>query len=114
MSRFEHHLVEAQQIETEIVRKGIILQIDWEDVSVVRSLAKAAFECTHELTHHNDTGSATLARIELFGLAQLMLTVMRESAEEDIYTHGGAVWKAFGRALWEEHVARNRNGQLSD
>jgi excinuclease ABC subunit A len=49
------------------------------------------------------------ARLELFGLAQLMLTVMRESADENIDTHGGPAWKAFARALWSEHDRRKAN-----
>jgi hypothetical protein len=35
-----------------------------------------------------------------------MLTVMKESADQNLLTHGGAAWKAFARALWAEHEFR--------
>jgi hypothetical protein len=38
-----------------------------------------------------------------------MLTVMKESANADLLTHGGAAWKAFARALWAEHDRREGN-----
>jgi hypothetical protein len=31
---------------------------------------------------------------------------MKESADEDVDTHGGPAWKAFARALWAEHDRR--------
>ena len=42
----------------------------------------------------------------LFGLANLMLRTMEESAGVGIESHGGPVWKAFGRALWAEAAVR--------
>ncbi len=100
---FENYAEEAQRIETEIVRHGIALGIDWNNEAEVRALAREA------LAYHPDGGKvshgdtpAWRAKQELFGLAQLMLTVMTESAEADIETHGGPAWKAFGRALWKE------------
>ncbi|GAB1394576.1 hypothetical protein MASR1M60_27400 [Rhodocyclaceae bacterium] len=104
MSGFENFSREAAEIEREIVRKGIALGIDWQDAAAVRTLAHAAF--AHKETATVAPGDATgLAQQELFGLIHLMLQVMTESAENDIRTHGGPVWKALARALWAERQA---------
>ena len=100
MPEFENYAREADELEHEIARLGIALGIDWEDTVAVRLLAREA------LAFHGVTGTPAsfqgMAKIELFGLAQLMLKVMRESAEENMHTHGGPAWKAFARALWAE------------
>ncbi|MBU1237513.1 MAG: hypothetical protein KJ634_08430 [Gammaproteobacteria bacterium] len=100
---FENYAEEARRIETEIIRHGIALGIDWDDDVAVRALAREAlaYHPDGEKVSRGDTPTHR-AKVELFGLAQLMLTVMAESAGEDIETHGGPVWKAFGRALWAE------------
>ena len=102
---FEHFDAEARELEDAIVRRGIALGIDWDDEGQVRLLARAALACHIDPEHPEcqDMDRQARARIELFGLAQLMLKVMTESArEEGIHTHGGRVWKPFGRALWQE------------
>ena len=106
MSRFENYSREAQQIEHEIERKGVILGIDWDDVVQVRELAREALDCKLGGAHCEISDPRDRARVELFGLAQLMLTVMKESADDDVHTHGGAAWKSFARALWAEHDLR--------
>jgi hypothetical protein len=100
---FENYAEEAREIEHAIIRHGIALGIDWEDEAAVRALAREAlaYHPNAEKVSHGDTPTSR-AKQELFGLAQLMLTVMAESAGENIETHGGPVWKAFGRALWAE------------
>ena len=42
---------------------------------------------------------------ELFALSELMMQNMRESADVGVHTHGGATWKAFGKALYDEYEA---------
>jgi len=106
MSGFENYSREALQIEHEIETKGVILGIDWNDAAQVRELARQAFDCKIGVIDCEPDEPADRARIELFGLAQLMLTVMKESASADIHTHGGAAWKAFAKALWAEHDLR--------
>jgi hypothetical protein len=104
MAGFENYAQEAQRIEREIVRHGVVLGIDWDDTAAVQALAREALAC------HPGNGTPgceantpeSRAKMELFGLAQLMLKVMAESADDNILTHGGPVWKAFGRALWRE------------
>jgi len=103
MSGFEDFARQAEQLEREIVRKGLVLGIDWNDAAQVAQLAREAIECHMDAKHPECTSTdpRTRARIELFGLAQLMLTVMTESAHEGMHTHGGPAWKALGRALYE-------------
>jgi hypothetical protein len=104
MATFENYSEEAQRIEHEIVRHGIVLNIDWDDEVAVRALAREALAC-HPGNGQTDCLPDTpekRAKLELFGLAQLMLKVMTESASENMETHGGPVWKAFARALWHE------------
>ncbi|MBI5784142.1 MAG: hypothetical protein HZA64_01685 [Rhodocyclales bacterium] len=104
MPIFEHYAEEAQRIEQEIVRHGIVLGIDWQDEFAVRTLAREALAlhpADGEKVSLGNTPEAR-AKLEIFGLAQLMLKVMTESAADDVETHGGDVWKAFGRALWLE------------
>jgi len=103
MPEFENYRREADEVEREIERLGIALGIDWNDAAAVRALAREA------LTHRGVSGAPKspreLAKIELFGLAQLMLKIMQDSAEENMHTHAGPVWKAFARALWAEASA---------
>lgn len=106
MSGFENFSREAQQIEHEIETKGVILGIDWNDAVRVRELARQAFDCRIGAVDCEPDDPTDRARLELFGLAQLMLTVMKESADNGIHTHGGAAWKALAQALWAEHDLR--------
>lgn len=110
MPDFEPYGEEARQIETEIVRHGIALGIDWDDAGAVRDLARQALDCHLSGTVPPECTMDDIrsrARIELFGLVQLMLKVMTESAmEESEFTHGGPVWKTFARALWAEYRGR--------
>lgn len=106
MSGFENYSREALQIEHEIERKGVVLGIDWNDAVQVRELAREALDCKLGADNCEPDDPQDRARIELFGLAQLMLTVMKESAKDNIHTHGGTAWKAFAHALWTEHDLR--------
>ena len=106
MSGFENYSREAALIEHEIETKGVILGIDWNNAVEVRELARQALDCKLGALDCEPDEPLDRARLELFGLAQLMLTVMKESANENIDTHGGPAWKAFARALWAEHDRR--------
>jgi hypothetical protein len=110
MSGFEHYSGEARQLEQEIERKGFILGIDWNDAVQVRELARLALDCKLDNYSHTSHDPLDRVRFEIFGLAQLMLAVMKESAGADVHTHGGAAWKAFARALWAEHDLRQGAG----
>ena len=106
MSAFENYAREAQRLEHEITAKGIILGIDWYDPVQVRGLARQAMDCHVGEMDCEPDDPDDRARLELFGMIQLMLTVMRESADDQIHTHGGPLWKTLARALWAEHELR--------
>ena len=105
MGLFENYHQEAEAIEKEIERKGVALGIDWTDEVQVRDLAREALtdagRAAHLAAQHRDDRE-TLTRAELFGLAALMLKTMEQSAQDGMHTHGGPIWKTFGRALWQE------------
>lgn len=104
MPSFENYAKEALDIEREIIRRGLVLGIDWEDEGQVQLLAREALACRdpQENPECRPQEPRALAKIELFGLIQLMLVVMRQSADENMLTHGGQVWKTLARALWRE------------
>lgn len=110
MAGFENYEKNTQDIELEIVRKGLALGIDWSDSVAVRTLAREAFEHMADdvrVASLNPLDHRMMAKVDLFGLAGLMLRTMEESAGEGIVSHGGPAWKAFARALWAEAEARS-------
>jgi len=106
MTAFENYAREALELEHGIATKGIILGIDWDDAAQVRELARQALDCRLGAVDCEPDDPADRARIELFGMIQLMLTVMKESADDQTLTHGGPLWKTLARALWAEHEQR--------
>ena len=112
MVEFEYYVGAMQDIEREIARTGIALGIDWNDEKQVRQLVVEAFDhygddLRQTAAHPEDTDMA--AKVKLFGLAALMLRTMQESADLDIESHGGPIWKTFGRALWVEAERRKKS-----
>lgn len=117
MAGFENYPREAAELEREIVRRGLILGIDWGDDAAVRLLAREALACRLGEGRPGcdpETDPRSLAKIELFGLAQLMLRVMEEGAQNGMAIHGGPVWKTFGRALWGEYEVQRTGSTNSD
>jgi hypothetical protein len=117
MAEFENHSEQTREIELEIERKGIALGIDWNDEAAVRALAHDALD--HYAENVRRAASAPrdfrqMAKVELFGLAALMLHTMEESARRGYETHGGNAWKAFARALWAEKHAREQRVDEDD
>lgn len=109
MAGYENYMEDTQEIELEIERKGIALGIDWSDEVQVRELAREALDYSPDDTHLKASAPPDhklLAKIDLFGLAGLMLRTMEESAGVGIESHGGVAWKAFARALWAEVALR--------
>lgn len=105
MSVLENYPKDAFDIETELVRKGIAIGLDWADEVAVRALAhEAIYRLKDEIkvSSHQAVDYQLMARIDLFGLAGVMLKTMQESAEFGIETHGGPAWKSFAKALWAE------------
>ena len=105
MSGFDQYARDTAEIEAEIVRKGIVLGIDWSDQGVVRALAREALDHLAEdvrIAASGPTDYQLLAKVDLFGLAGIMLKTMAKSAGQGIESHGGPAWKAFAQALWAE------------
>ncbi len=101
----EYCNVRAHQLEVEIERMGIALGINWNNEIQVQALAKEALEHAQEALaqyahDHNDYHQK--AKIELFGLAAMMMNLMAEGAGKGIDTHGGTAWKALSKALMKE------------
>ncbi len=111
MSGFENYARETAEIESEIVRKGIALGIDWDNEAEVRALAREAFDHLADdvkIAAADPTDYRLQAKVDLFGLAGIMLATMAKSAGQGFESHGGPVWKAFARALWAEAQLRER------
>ncbi len=105
MAGFENYPEDTREIELEIERKGIVLGIDWNDPVQVRALAREAIEHAGDAARRaaaDPSDHRLLAKVDLFGLAGLMLRTMEESALAGVETHGGPAWKAFAQALWAE------------
>lgn len=112
MAGFENYGVSTKAIEQELVRKGIALGLDWSDEVAVRALAREAIRHMArdlDMVRRSRADLITKTKVDLFGLAGLMLKTMEESAGQGIESHGGLAWKAFARALWAE---RNPAGGL--
>lgn len=110
MSGFEHFARDASELEREILKRGIVIELDWDDRNRLRAFAREALDggAAHTRALLADPDPRLRARGELFALAVLMLRVMEESADTGVHTHGGPAWKAFGRALIEEAQAEGR------
>ena len=105
MAGFENYVEEAKEIELEIERKGIVLGIDWTNDVQVRALAKEALDQSAaeiKLSASSPIDRKLMAKVDLFGLAGVMLKTMEECAGVGFECHGGPAWKAFGKALWAE------------
>ena len=103
MSQIEHHSNEIAQIELELRRKMIALNLDWHDA---HAMAQLAAECKvfgpEQARAAFASGDlAKKAKAELFSLASLMIQTMENATLEGRDVHGGEVWKAFGRHLYE-------------
>lgn len=107
MAGFENYAEEVRLLEVEIERRGIALGIDWDDTSAVTAIAREALDHQGSALIPADTDPQAMARLELRGLAGLMLRVMTKGAELNLHLHGGRAWKALGGALWREWKRRN-------
>ena len=105
MAGFENYTEEVREIEQEIERKGIVLGIDWDDAAQVRRLAREALDHAsgeERISATSPVNHKLMAKLDLFGLAGIMLKTMEESASLGVESHGGAAWKSFAKALWAE------------
>jgi hypothetical protein len=110
MAGFENYTEEVHEIEQEIERKGIVLGIDWDDDAQVRRLAREALDHVsgeEKISATDPVDHRLMAKLDLFGLAGIMLRTMEESATVGVESHGGRAWKSFARALWAEAESRS-------
>lgn len=113
MAGFEDYAADTREIELEIERKGIVLGIDWADELQVRELAREALDhsvAEVRLKASESPAPTFMAKLDLFGLAAIMLKTMQESADLGIESHGGPAWKSFAKALWAEAERRKAGG----
>ncbi len=104
MSGFENHIKSLKEIESEIYRRGLVLNIDWDNPLQMKTLAEEAvhdFKRISDLFSQHPHDPEIKAKSELYALSGLMLKTMTESAIEGFELHGGEVWKHFGKALFE-------------
>ena len=109
MAGFENYAETTRKIEDEIEHMGVALGIDWSNAAQVRALACEALDHAQDRIREaaaNPEDQQLGAKVTLFGLASLMLRTMEESAGVGLESHGGPVWKVFGRALWSEAQQR--------
>ncbi|MCK9259940.1 MAG: hypothetical protein RBT39_08945 [Azoarcus sp.] len=103
MSGFGHYARTALELEREILKRGLLIGVDWQNPASLRALAHEALTCTTDcrlgLLHSKDPKAR--GKGELFALSEMMLDTMRQSAQIGVHTQGGVVWKSFGRALYE-------------
>ncbi|MDR1424744.1 MAG: hypothetical protein LBI92_09130 [Azoarcus sp.] len=101
MSGFGHYDRTAAELEDEIVTCGVLIGIDWADPVQVRALANEALSCTGEqrlaMLHHHD--EKVRAKGELFAFSELMLDIMRQSAQTGVHVPEVGVWNSLGHAL---------------
>lgn len=105
MTGFENYAASTKEIELQIERKGVVLGIDWNNEAQVRKLAREALSPTAKdikVPASAPVDYNLMAKLDLFGLAAIMLRTMEESASVGVETHGGVAWKAFAKALWAE------------
>lgn len=72
MAGFDHYAQDTAEIESELVRKGIALGIDWSDKAAVRALAHEALNHLAEdvsMASNAPVDYQMMAKVDLFGLA---------------------------------------------
>ena len=114
MAGYENFLEDSAQIEKEILRRGVVLNIDRSDEVQLHALASEALDHLNEAARipvREPVDYEQLAKTDLFGLAGVMLTMMAASARRGVQSHGGPAWKAFAKALWSE---AQRRGLVSE
>jgi hypothetical protein len=103
MSQIENHWVEVSHIETELTRKMMALGLDWHDDNTMALLAAECkvFGPANAKAAYASHDREKITKAELFALASLMIRTMESAALDGRDVHGGEVWKAFGKHLYE-------------
>lgn len=103
MSQIENHWEEVAQLETGLMRKMIALGIDWHDASAMKRLASECkvFGPSDVQAAYASNDPQQITKAELFSLVSLMIQTMENAVLEGRDVHGGEVWKAFGKHLYQ-------------
>ena len=103
MSQLENHWDEVAQIEIALMRKMIALGLDWHDAMAMKQLASECkvFGPADAEAAYASRDQSRITRAELFSLASVMLQTMENASNESRLVHGGEVWKAFGKYLYQ-------------
>ena len=102
MSQIENHWNETSHIETELMRKMVVLGLDWHDEAAMAQLASECkvFGPADAKAAYASNDLQRITKAKFFALVSLMLNTMENAAQEGRDVHGGEVWKAFGRHLY--------------
>lgn len=95
-------------LEHAIAAKLAVLGLDPANAKQMRDLAREALDtdAEHLTQHFYSSTLETRVRAELLGLIALMFQTMASAASMGEELHGGPVWKAVARAIYEEAEAR--------
>ncbi len=102
MSQIEDHKTEVSRIEIELMRKMTALGLNWHDEATMMLLAA---ECKVFGPADADATYAShdrerITKAEIFALVSVMFRTMESAAVEGRDVHGGEVWKALGKHLY--------------
>ena len=120
MSEIEHAAANVREIGREILRKGIILGIDWNNHTQVVQLAhqtlayrsgahKANFGNGERRNGRGWNGEERVME-ELVGLTTMMIQTIVHAGELSLLDQGGEAWQVFLRAL--TNIQESSQGML--
>ena len=92
---------QAEAINAELSAKSADLNFGWDDEGKVRALAKLALANSGETIKLDCsfTSPEGQAKMEIIGLAPLILKLLDQAAAGGIQLESGAAWTAFSKAL---------------
>ncbi|CUB07299.1 MAG: hypothetical protein KBB07_07325 [Tepidiphilus sp.] len=98
----------VEMLEHAIAAKLAVLGLDPTNAQQMRDLAREALDTDPQKISQHFYASSLEPRVraELLGLIALMFQTMASAANMGEELHGGPVWKAVARAIYEEAEAR--------
>ena len=102
MSQTENHWAEVANIELELQRYMIALNLDWHDDAAMTQLAAESkdFGPGNANAAYASNDPTRITKAKLFGLVAMMLQTMQSAANDNRDVHGGELWKAFAKHLY--------------
>lgn len=98
----------VEMLEHAIAAKLAVLGLDPTNAQQMRDLAREVLDTDPQKISQHFYASSLEPRVraELLGLIALMFQTMASAANMGEELHGGPVWKAVARAIYEEAEAR--------